>query len=181
MLPKPKEPCAHCTQHPATPKTQLLHQAQQCSTRLHHRYNCVTKRCFECNAKVIQARPDAAQQPLQASLNLTATVIALRGGADLNFFGTLRSAADIAVRHRDEIWEAVTAGLIHEVPGKDGGVILVQPVVDGVAAVHHGVDVVLEELLDAFVCKEDIMALNAGPLNVLQASETMVDSRDGTA
>ena len=87
---------------------------------------------------------------------------------DLHFLGTLRSAADIAVRHRNEVWEAVAAGLVHEVPCKDGGVVLVQPVVDGVAPVHHGINVVLEELLGSRVCEEHVMALGSSPLNVLQ-------------
>lgn len=89
--------------------------------------------------------------------------------ADLHFLGTLWPAADIAVGHRDEVWEAVAAGLIHEVPCKDGGVVLVQPVVNGVAPVHHGVDVVLEELLGPWVCEEDIMARGPSPLDILQA------------
>ena len=87
---------------------------------------------------------------------------------DLHFLGALRPAADIAVRHRNEVWEAVTAGLVHQVPCKDGGVILVQPVVDGVASVCHGVDVVLEELPGSRVCEEDVMALGSSPLDVLQ-------------
>ena len=87
---------------------------------------------------------------------------------DLHFLGTLRSAADIAVRTRNEVWEAIAAGLVHEVPCKDGGVILVQSVVDGVAPVHHGIHVVLEELLGAWVCEENVMALSSSPLDVLQ-------------
>ena len=66
----------------------------------------------------------------------------------LHFLCTLWSATDIAVRDRDEVGEAVTAGLIHQVPCKDGGVVLVQPVVDGVSPVHHRINVVLEQLLD---------------------------------
>ena len=66
----------------------------------------------------------------------------------LDFLCALWSATDVAVRDGDEVGEAVTAGFIHEVPCKDGGVILVQPVVDGVSPVHHCVNVVLEQLLD---------------------------------
>ena len=89
----------------------------------------------------------------------------------LHFLCTLWPATDIAVRHRNEIREAVATGLVHQVPCKDGGVISVQPVVDGVAPVHHGVDVVLEQLLHFWVCEEDIMALSTRPLNVLQSQE----------
>lgn len=96
---------------------------------------------------------------------------------DLHFLGTLRSAADIAVRNRNEVWEAVAAGLVHKVPCKDGGVILVQPVIDGITPVHHGNHVILEELLGAWVCEENVMALGSRPLDVLQ-KEACVRSRD---
>lgn len=86
----------------------------------------------------------------------------------LHFLCTLWPATDIAVRHRDEVREAVTAWLIHEVPCKDGGVISVQPVVDGVTPVHHGVNVVLEELLHLRLCEEDVVAFCPRPLNILQ-------------
>ena len=89
---------------------------------------------------------------------------------DLYFLGAFWSAADIAVRHRDEVWEAVTAGFVHEVPCKDSGVVLVQPVVDGVASVHHGVNVVSEELLSSSVRKEYIVTLGSSPLDVLHRS-----------
>ena len=90
----------------------------------------------------------------------------------LNFLCAFRSAADIAVRHWNGVWEAVTAGLIHQIPGEDCGVIFVQPVVDGVAPVDHDVNVVLKELLHIWIGKEDVIALSTGPLNVLHVQET---------
>ena len=82
--------------------------------------------------------------------------------------GTFWSAADITVRNGDGVWEAIAAGLVHEVPGKDGGVVLVQAVVDGVAPACHGINVILEELLGVRVCEEGIITLSTCPLNVLR-------------
>lgn len=110
---------------------------------------------IKCNAAVIAGK--------------LGTTIALNAVSYLYFLGALRPAADIAVWHRDEVREAITAGLIHKVPCKDGWIIFVQPVVDGVAPVDHGVDVILEKLLGAWVCEEDIVTLSSRPLNVLQA------------
>ena len=92
--------------------------------------------------------------------------------AHLYFLCTFGPAADIAVRHRDGVWKAVTAGLIHQIPGKDGGVLLVQPVVDAVPPVHHSVNVALEQLLDIWVCEEDVITFSACPLDVLQVQHT---------
>ena len=92
----------------------------------------------------------------------------------LDFFGTLWSAADIAVRHWDEVWEAVTARLIHQIPCKDGGVVLVQPVVDGVAPVDHCMNVVLEQLLHIWVCEEWVVTLSARPLYILHHTSLLV-------
>ena len=97
-----------------------------------------------------------------------------KGKTHLDFFGALGSAADIAVRHWDEIREAVTAGLIHQIPCKDGGVILVQPVIDGVTPVDHCINVVPEQLLDIWVCEERVVSLSACPLDILHHKSLLV-------
>ena len=85
----------------------------------------------------------------------------------LDFLCALWPTADIALRDRNEIREAVTARLIHQVPCKDGGVLFIQPVVDGVTPVDHNINVVFEELLHIWICEEWVMAFSSCPLNVL--------------
>ncbi len=92
----------------------------------------------------------------------------------LDFLGALWSAADIAVRHGDEVGEAVTARLIHQIPCKDGGIILIQPVVDGVAPVDHCINVILEQLLHIWVCEERVVTLSARPLDILRHTSLLV-------
>lgn len=99
--------------------------------------------------------------------------------AHLDFLGALWSAADIAVGHRDEVREAVTARLVHEIPCKDGGVILVQPVVDGVAPVDHGINVVLEQLLHIWVCEERVVTLSTRPLDILHHRSVLMTTTAG--
>jgi hypothetical protein len=96
------------------------------------------------------------------------------GQAHLDFLSALWSAADIAVRHWDEVREAVTARLVHQVPCKDGGVILVQPVVDGVAPVDHCINVVLEQLLHIWVCEEWVVTFSSRPLDILHHTSLLV-------
>ena len=48
-------------------------------------------------------------------------------------------------------WVAVTPGLIQQIPGKDGGVILVADAGDAVHAVQGVVDMVLVDLHDPWV------------------------------
>ena len=112
-------------------------------------------------------------------MNRAAQKTSKEGQTHLDFFGALWSAADIAVRHWDEVREAVTARLVHQIPRKDGGVILVQPVVYGVAPVDHCIYVVLEQLLHIWVCEERIVTLSTRPLDILHHRNVLVMIKAG--
>ena len=73
----------------------------------------------------------------------------MQAAADLYSAGEGWSAGDIGLA-------LVTAvpQLIQQVPGKDGGVILVLQPVDGVLPVHDGLDVVCEQVDDSRVAEE---------------------------
>lgn len=63
---------------------------------------------------------------------------------------------------------AAVSELVDEVPCKDGGLVLVLPAIQGVGAVHHSSNVVLEELDDGGVGEEVPSACGVAPLHVLE-------------
>ena len=68
-------------------------------------------------------------------------------------------------------WVAGATGLIQQIPGKNGRVILVYDTCDAVDSVGCHVQVVLEQLQGFGVGEEEVRVVGAsGPLNILQAS-----------
>ena len=135
----------------------------------------------QCNCTAVQKKPCKQKDKPPNPCWHSASIQQPRRQAEqaesqthLDFLSALWSAADIAVRHWDEVWEAVTARLIHQIPCKDGGVVLVQPVVDGVAPVDHCINVVLKQLLDIWVCEEWVVTLSARPLDILHHTGLLV-------
>ena len=126
--------------------------------------------------QAMQAEGQAPQSLLVHCINTAAHKAshAAERQTHLDFLGAFWSAADITVRHWDEVGEAVTARLVHQIPRKNCGVVLVQPVVDGVAPVDHCINVVLEQAFHIWVCEERVVTLSARPLDILHHKSLLV-------
>ena len=69
---------------------------------------------------------------------------------------------------------AAISELVDQVPCKDGGLVLVLAAIQGVGAVHHGGNVVLEQLNDGGVGEEVSSACGVAPLHVLEEAVLQV-------
>lgn len=63
---------------------------------------------------------------------------------------------------------AAISELIDEIPSEDGGLVLVLPPIQGVGAVDHGSNMVLEQLDDFRVGEEVPSSHGVAPLNILE-------------
>ena len=101
----------------------------------------------------------------------------------LEAVGAFRSAAGDRFRRGPRRGEAVAAGLVEEVPCKDGWVVPVQAPVDAVPPVRHGPDVGLVHGSAAGIDEEDIRVGRCvscfGPGRVLHSHTSCVNDRRG--